>query len=232
MLAKIVSLVSLVGVSLGIFGGIKAGRSDDPTKISIESKIAVLIFTAVYLSVLLYFFLLLAQATHVQHGERRLMLAVCLSLPLIAVRLVYALVADFANDHAFSYFSGGSTTIYLCMAVLEELVVVYLCIAIGLTVKKLATTNEPMRKSSDQENVIEYANYGGNYPGQTYTGPGRNQYMHTTTQNTTSQPVPPSYNNRAQGNNPDYTPRPKRKANGPVTWLYATAMNAYDERKH
>ena len=223
-------LVSLIGVSLGIYGGIKTGNSDDPTKIVVESKIAVIIFTAVYIAVLVFYLLLLTQATHVQHGEKRLMLAVTLSLPLIAVRVIYALIADFANDSAFSYFNGGSATIYLCMAVIEELVVCYICILIGVTVKKLPADQGFERKASDQENVVEYANYGGGYPG-AYTGPDRNQYMHTTAQNTTSQPIPPSYNNRAQGNNPDYTPKPKRQGHGPITWLYATAMNAYDDRK-
>lgn len=70
----------------------------------------------------------------IQNGERRLVLAVAISVPFILVRLIYSAILSFAHNPRFNLIS-GSVTINLVMAVLEEFVVIIVCLGIGLTLR-------------------------------------------------------------------------------------------------
>lgn len=59
----------------------------------------------------------------IPHGEKRLLIAVGLSFPLLVVRYIHALVADFAHNKNFNSFFGNAT-IYLLMAVATECIVI------------------------------------------------------------------------------------------------------------
>ncbi|KAG0651437.1 hypothetical protein D0Z07_2076 [Hyphodiscus hymeniophilus] len=127
------SLLSLVGLCLGITGGIIASKASDPFHVNILTKVAIIIFTAVYVVVITILVFLLLRISQVNKEERRLLIVTTICSPFIATRLVYALISDYANNQLFSA-AYGNLTIYLCMAVIEELVVVILCAAIGFTV--------------------------------------------------------------------------------------------------
>lgn len=72
----------------------------------------------------------------VPSGERRILVAVALCIPFIAVRLVYALIADFASLQSFSSINGDNT-IYLCMNVIMELITTIIVIVFGMTLRVL-----------------------------------------------------------------------------------------------
>jgi len=158
---SLLSLISVVGLALGIYGGVHAANTATSLHFSINgySKAAVLIFTAIYVVVVGIFVILALQVGQVERGERRLVLAVALSVPFIATRLIYALIADFANSAAFNIYD-GNTTIYLCMAVLEEIIVVLICIPIGFSLKKLPRDDAEARRevvlAQDGENNVPY----------------------------------------------------------------------------
>lgn len=67
-----------------------------------------------------------------EKGERRTLLAVAISAPFILVRILYSVLVWFAHNDNFSLF-GGDVTVQLVMAVLEEVVVVVVCLGVGMT---------------------------------------------------------------------------------------------------
>jgi chromate transport protein ChrA len=125
-------LLSLIGLGLGIKGGVVASYSSNPFDINAYSKAAIIIFIAVYLVVIAILVLLIMRVSQVKKGERRLLIVVTVCSPFIAARLLYALLSDFAESHLFNS-TFGNLTIYLCMAVIEEIIVVIICVAVGFT---------------------------------------------------------------------------------------------------
>lgn len=97
------------------------------------------------------------QMSHVDPGEKRLLLAVGISLPFIFVRLIYSILGAFSNRRIFSPFT-GSVTIWLCMAVLMEIVVVYTFIIIGATLKSGPRGEEPHLHSKIPQHPQELDN--------------------------------------------------------------------------
>jgi hypothetical protein len=91
------------------------------------------------------------RASTVSAGERRLLVAVALSIPFIAVRLIYSLIADFAGLQSFSL-AFGDTTIYLCMNVIMEIIVTIIVIVFGLTLQVL-----PKEAALESESALEEA---------------------------------------------------------------------------
>lgn len=82
----------------------------------------------------------------VERGEKRTLLAVALSSPFILVRVLYAFFVWFLDNSKFSLLN-GNVTVQLVMAVLEEFVVVIICLAVGMTLR--IRSQEP--QESDRE---------------------------------------------------------------------------------
>ena len=130
---RLLSLVSLAGLALGIYGANKASEnwtSSDPATWNPYSKTAVIIFVLVFCVTVLAFLFLLSQIHSVPTAERRIFAAVMVAVPLIAVRLIYALIGEWSGQIKWNpYF--GDAGIYLGMAVIEEcLVVITLVVAL------------------------------------------------------------------------------------------------------
>jgi hypothetical protein len=123
-------------------------------------------FVIVYICTVAIFGILSLRVSRVADGEKRLLVAVALSIPFIAVRLVYALIADFSHLRSFSLVS-GKTTIYLCMDVIMEIAVVIIVIAFGLTLR-IIPKGRPLEDGSQQE----LSNVSGQSPAQS-TGKGQ-----------------------------------------------------------
>ncbi len=93
--------------------------------------------------------------SHAEPGEKRVLLAVAVSLPLLLVRLIYASTYDYRNSPNFSSLN-GSVTILLCMALLEEIATVLIYEGVGLTLRTVQKQNvatgelgEVIQKCSD-----------------------------------------------------------------------------------
>lgn len=61
-------------------------------------------------------------------------MAVAISAPFLLVRVLYSVCIWFLHNDEFRLF-GGNVTVLLVMAVLEEVVVVTLCLWIGMTLR-------------------------------------------------------------------------------------------------
>lgn len=89
-----------------------------------------------------------SQRQIVPQREQRLFLAVGIALPLIAVRLLYSIIAECGHNHDFSPV-GGSTGIRVGMSIVEEFLVVLAYVAIGYTLQKV----------QEQERVERFASH-------------------------------------------------------------------------
>ncbi|KAH8896220.1 hypothetical protein GQ53DRAFT_852230 [Thozetella sp. PMI_491] len=131
-----ISLASMVGIGLAIKGGIQAAESTVTGTPNTLVKVAIVIFLAIYLASVAIFITIWMARSLIPQGERRLLASFAVCAPLILVRLIYPLIADFGGNADF-YVFGGNPTIWLCMAVLEEIIVVAIVVSVGLTLEKL-----------------------------------------------------------------------------------------------
>jgi hypothetical protein len=149
-LMKFAQLIVTVAFILAIIGGIDSStqytkdiqsQQQNPSKAAIDvqlvpqplSKAAMGLFIAAYVILLVSTIMISFSLPHAEPGEKRLLLAVALSLPSILVRLIYSSISLFGNSADFR----NNVTILLCMAFLMELSAVIIFEAIGLTLRKI-----------------------------------------------------------------------------------------------
>ena len=100
----------------------------------IEIKVGMILYVVLFGQMILYVIILAIRRRSIEKGEHRALLAVALSSPLILVRLLYVFFVWFLHDSTFSMLD-GNVTVLLFMSVLEEIVVVIICLAVGLTLQ-------------------------------------------------------------------------------------------------
>ncbi|KAI1501274.1 hypothetical protein F5X99DRAFT_383355 [Biscogniauxia marginata] len=138
-LLRLVQLVLLVGLILGAVGGSSAGSNYAATGSYSQSTTLSRAGTALMIAG--YVLLVAAtgvvaatQLSRVEAGERRVVLAVGLSLPFILVRLVYSAESVYSGNPAFNLIT-GDRNILLGMAVIMEMIVVAVVEGVGITLK-------------------------------------------------------------------------------------------------
>lgn len=136
---KFVELVILVGLILGIVGGVNASndfvKNGTFTPGSLN-KAGTALFIVSYVAIVLSTIFLSLSLSHASHGEKRILFAVALSLPFLLVRLVYSIMSTFTKNKSFNLMT-GNITVLLCMAFIEELVIVILFEGVGLTLSQV-----------------------------------------------------------------------------------------------
>ncbi|KAL8791177.1 MAG: hypothetical protein Q9195_006016 [Heterodermia aff. obscurata] len=136
---QLAELLITVGLILSIVGGINAGEDYGKTgiyKSQTLSKAGLGLFIAAFAILCLITASLVQSIRHCEEGEKRILLAVAVSLPFLLVRLIYSALAVFANKRSFSLFY-GDVSILLFMALLEEVIVVVIYEGVGMTLKKV-----------------------------------------------------------------------------------------------
>ncbi|KAI1772404.1 hypothetical protein F4818DRAFT_171299 [Hypoxylon cercidicola] len=135
----LIHLLALVGLVLGSIGGSNSGTNFGKTgtyTVSGLTQAGTGLFIAAYVLLVISTILVATQISDVEPGEKRLVLAVGLSLPFILVRLVYSAESVYGHNPSFSQLT-GNVNIQLGMAVIMEMIVVAICESIGMTLKKL-----------------------------------------------------------------------------------------------
>ncbi|KAI1638872.1 hypothetical protein F4809DRAFT_659153 [Biscogniauxia mediterranea] len=136
---RLVQIVVLVGLILGCIGGSDAGSTYAET--GTYPQATTLSQAGIALMIVGYVLLVLAtavvaatQLSRIEAGERRVVLAVALSLPFILVRLAYSAESVFGANPDFNLLTGNHNVL-LGMAVIMEMVVVAIVETIGLTLQ-------------------------------------------------------------------------------------------------
>lgn len=153
----LIHLIIIVGLVLGIVGGIDAADNYitsgvyTPTDLN---KAGTALFIVAYVAILILILIISFHVSHAEKGEKRLFIAVIISLPFILVRLIYSIISTFTHNHSFNLLT-GSVTVVLCLALIEEFIVVVVYEGTGLTLKKApkeahyeATQQIPSRDSA------------------------------------------------------------------------------------
>jgi len=139
MWLRLIELVILVALILGIVGGVDASNdfvNSGAFVLGTLSKVAVGLFIACFIAIVIITIVASLSISHAEAGEKRLLLAVALSLPFILCRLVYSSITTFAHLKSFGQLT-GSVTILLCVALIEEAIVVVIYESVGLTLRQL-----------------------------------------------------------------------------------------------
>ncbi|KAF6238249.1 hypothetical protein HO173_003529 [Letharia columbiana] len=114
----------MLALILSIVGGTRISSSDTSKHNSEETfeKAGAIIFLISYVVIVAFAMLAMAESRDLPRGEKCILYAVLVSLPFLAVRLLYSLLADFEDNNTF-YTVGGNAIVQLCMAIIEELLV-------------------------------------------------------------------------------------------------------------
>jgi hypothetical protein len=87
----------------------------------------------------------LVSVLKLSHGPsegRKLSWVVVIALPFILVRIAYSIISVFSHNSHFNILT-GSVAIHVVMAILEEMAVVILYLAVGWTMDSLPPNNSP-----------------------------------------------------------------------------------------
>lgn len=155
---RLVQLVIALGLILGTVGGSQMSTSaSGATQPSSTTSVA-----GMALNIVGFALLVLAagatamQISHAAEGEKRILLAVALSLPFILVRVIYSAVGTFDSGNLDFQPSQGNPGVALGMSVIMEIIVVVIVEAVGLTLRKL----DPEDKQAMKEQSSRRGNNG------------------------------------------------------------------------
>jgi len=151
---KALSTFLLVGLILGIVGAVNTNTKWGHTgiyQISALTKVSVGIFIASWVLIVLYTVQSIRRVDHMTARQRALIRAIFAALVLVFPRIVYSAISAFHYNHTFSLIY-GSTTILLCMALLEEMGVTIALLVIGFfTPKAIPASGTQLVTTANEE---------------------------------------------------------------------------------
>ncbi|KAH9906470.1 hypothetical protein F4778DRAFT_726208 [Xylariomycetidae sp. FL2044] len=135
---RLIQLVVLVGLILGSIGGSNSGHAYADTGAWTVNKLstaAIGLMLAGFILTVIATALVATQVSQAEPGEKRLVLAVGLSLPFLLVRIAYSAEATFGSNPDFNLLT-GNPNVQLGMAVIMEMIIVAIVEGVGLTLQK------------------------------------------------------------------------------------------------
>ena len=135
----LIHLIIIIGLILGIVGGINAANdfiSSGRYTPGALSKAGTALFIVAYVAIVIFVLFMSFHVSHAEKGEKRIFIAVVISLPLLLVRIIYSSLSTFSHDSSFNLLT-GSVTVILCVALIEEFVIVMVFEGTGLTLKRV-----------------------------------------------------------------------------------------------
>jgi hypothetical protein len=152
---SIISLASIVGIALAIYGGIQSANSATLETNSLL-KVSVIIFVACYLAFIGLFLMFLRQWKAIPQAEQKVLLCFACCVPFMVVRFLYGILGTF-DESLRSQFSvlAGNVTTFLCMAVLEEVFVVAFFVFTGMRLARLPPALRDDAKPQDPRDAVE-----------------------------------------------------------------------------
>lgn len=123
----------MVALILAIIGGsdIYSNNPSDRATGRTLRHAAIIIYVVCYIAQAAITFLTFSRAQELMQGENRLVIAVAVSTPFLACRLLYSLIGAFASASSVFNPVTGSAVLMGIMAILMEFIVVLLYLAAG-----------------------------------------------------------------------------------------------------
>ncbi|RDW88755.1 hypothetical protein BP6252_00787 [Coleophoma cylindrospora] len=138
---QLVELVIIVALILGIVGGVQSssGIAQGSYHPNGLNKVGIALFIASFAAIVLATIALTFSVAHADQGEKRILVAVAISLPFMLVRLFYSIMVTYTTDKTFNQLT-GSVTVLLCVALIEEFIIVVIYEVVGLTLPQVPKT--------------------------------------------------------------------------------------------
>ncbi|XRM42652.1 hypothetical protein ABZX51_005861 [Aspergillus tubingensis] len=162
--SKVVQLLhipALIALILSIIGGINqySSNTSEHSEGQNETKAGIILFLAIYIVLCILWSTTFRDLPRMAPSQKRIVGVVLLASPLIACRLLYSLLTDFSHDRQFSLVD-GNVTIRLCMATIEEFLVVLMYTVLGVFTPRSEvaanTTDSSSQKKSYQSGNMQF----------------------------------------------------------------------------
>jgi hypothetical protein len=131
---RFIQLLVVLGTILAVVGATKG--SHDPNSPATISYVAAVFYAVTLAALVLVLLVSTPSLPLVPEAERIIVPAVALALPFIAVRVLYSLLLVFVHSGVFVRF-GGPIAVRVCMALIEEFVVIAIYLFLGFRLAKL-----------------------------------------------------------------------------------------------
>lgn len=149
VLLRAVQIPALVALILCIIG---ATNTNDPAQIYSQSivHIGIILYAIVFAALVLLTGGTILGWRKTTRGELPLIIGISITLPFLAVRILYALLAVFSNDSRFNP-ATGSKTVALFMDVLQEMAVVLIYLTTGVIAPAVPKADDGQPRSQDSK---------------------------------------------------------------------------------
>jgi hypothetical protein len=97
-------------------------------------KVGMILYLVSWFIMCMFLGILFLYHSSIENGENLTLVAVAISAPFILVRIIYAILLFFLANSTFNM-TDGSNTVQLVMSVFDELIVVFVCLAVGFTLR-------------------------------------------------------------------------------------------------
>lgn len=148
-------MVAIAGIVLAIYGG--TDSADSPTLATNDLlKASVICFVACYFAFVCLFVVFLGQWKAIPEGEQKLLLCFAVCVPFMVVRFLYSILGTYVESlrPQFSVLT-GNVTIFLFMAVFEEIFVAAFFVYTGMRLDRLPPELRTGAKPRDVREVME-----------------------------------------------------------------------------
>ncbi|KAI1752406.1 hypothetical protein F4782DRAFT_501720 [Xylaria castorea] len=179
-----VQLLVLISLILGAVGSSTTSYGETGVyKVSTLSQAGVGLTIAEFGLLVLATVVVGLNVSYAEPGEKRIVLAVALSLPFLFVRVLYSAIGTFQPGSAFSVLT-GNIYIFLGTVVIEEIIIVLIIEAMGLTLQVSPKTDTPSssglfkRLGGGLFNHVERRFDGGYEPRRPHRAGGRRERRH------------------------------------------------------
>ncbi|KAL8680967.1 MAG: hypothetical protein Q9186_002867 [Xanthomendoza sp. 1 TL-2023] len=130
---RMLHIPNILALALAIVGGVRLS-SNTPSQQRSGREFAqtgITIFMAVFIIYTLVCLATLRAFASVTKGEKKVVYGVLLAIPFLFIRILYAMLAVFKDNRTFAIVNGSATAL-LCMAIIEEMIVVIIYCGTGL----------------------------------------------------------------------------------------------------
>lgn len=143
VLLGLVALVSMIPIIVGVASAssLTSGLN------SKETKAGMILYMVVWVAFAALIFLVWVRHSSVQRAEHRVLWAITIVMPVLAVRIVYSALAVFKHSSTFNMITGNDT-VFLVMDILEEIFIVYVLVLTGIGLAPIQRIASPSRRDS------------------------------------------------------------------------------------
>ncbi|OQD82803.1 hypothetical protein PENANT_c019G08045 [Penicillium antarcticum] len=127
-------VVTIVALALTVSGLTWNMTLDGLKHPNIVAKVGMSLYLCDWVVMCILLGILFLSRSSIEKGENRTLAAAAVSAPFILVRIIYDMLLFFLANSTFNIID-GSYTVQLFMSVFDELIVAFVCLAVGFTLR-------------------------------------------------------------------------------------------------